>query len=256
MLRTIKTMGEVDVKLGLKNVLAKIEQACLKRNAELQCVEPRLVAVSKTKPNELIINAYEEGQRNFGENYVQELIDKANSSDILDKCKEIRWHFIGHLQTNKINKVLSIPNLYLIETVDSQKLATHLNKSWPNFRPSDSKLKIMVQVNTSGEQEKNGVEPSEVVGLTKFVLENCPNLDLDGIMTIGRFGYNLEDGPNPDFVCLKQCRDEICQNLGLDWKKVNLSMGMSDDFEHAIEMGSTNIRVGSSIFGFRPKKEN
>lgn len=67
-------------------------------------------------------------------------------------------------------------------------------------------------------------------------MKECGNLQLDGLMTIGRFGYNPEDGPNPDFLCLKSCRDEICQNLGLDWKNINLSMGMSDDFEHAVSL--------------------
>ncbi|KAK4875751.1 hypothetical protein RN001_012173 [Aquatica leii] len=248
-------MSDIDVKLGIKTILERIEIACNKRIPELQCVKPQLVAVSKTKPNNLIIEAYEAGQRHFGENYIQELIEKANSSDILEKCKDIRWHFIGHLQGNKVNKILSVPNLYLIETVDSKKLATRLDQKWPEFSSNDLKLKIMLQVNTSGEDAKNGIEPEELVDLAKYVSENCKNLELNGIMTIGQFGYNLEQGPNPDFILLKKCRDEICQRLGWDWKNVNLSMGMSDDFEHAIEMGSTNVRVGSSIFGFRPKKE-
>ncbi|XP_018567938.1 pyridoxal phosphate homeostasis protein [Anoplophora glabripennis] len=250
----LKKMTDVDVRKGIKNVLTRIEEACKKRPPELEAVEPRLVAVSKTKPVNLILEAYEGGQRHFGENYVQELEEKATNADILEKCKDIRWHFIGHLQKNKVNKVLCLPNIYLIETVDSQKLATTLNNHWPKFGPPDTKLKIMIQVNTSGEGEKNGIPPAEVCSLTEYVLKECGNLQLDGLMTIGRFGYNPEDGPNPDFLCLKTCRDEICQNLGLDWKNINLSMGMSDDFEHAIELGSTNVRVGSSIFGYRPRK--
>lgn len=109
------------------------------------------MAVSKTKPANLIVAAYEEGQRHFGENYVQELEEKATNELILERCKDIRWHFIGHLQSNKVNKVLCLPNLYIIETVDSQKLATLLNKNWPKFGPPDSKLRIMLQVNTSAE---------------------------------------------------------------------------------------------------------
>lgn len=120
----------------------------------MQSVKPRLVAVSKTKPTDLIIETYNEGQRHFGENYVQELIEKATNKEILEKCKDIQWHFIGHLQTNKINKVIALPNLYLIETVDSKKLATSLNQKWPDFGPPNSKLKIMLQVNTSGEEGK------------------------------------------------------------------------------------------------------
>lgn len=176
----IRAMAESDIKYGLRSVLAKIEQARLKRPQvsktsyikimnyvklcniyfcikiinylqELQCIEPILVAVSKTKPANAVIEAYEAGQRHFGENYVQELIDKGNNADILDKCKEIKWHYIGHLQRNKINKVLATPNLYLIETVDTDKLASALHNAWPKFGPANSKLKIMIQVNTSAE---------------------------------------------------------------------------------------------------------
>lgn len=81
---------------------------------------------------------------------------------------------------------------------------------------------------------KNGVAPEQVLELSKFIMENCPNLELKGLMTIGMFGYNPEDGPNPDFVCLKQCRDDVCKRLELDWKQFSLSMGMSNDFEQAV----------------------
>ncbi|CAH2001789.1 unnamed protein product [Acanthoscelides obtectus] len=247
-------MAEADVKECLKLVLTSVKEACKRRSPELQELQPTLVAVSKTKPVNHIIAAYEEGQRHFGENYIQELEEKSNNAEILEKCKEIRWHFIGHLQSNKVNKVLSTPNLYLIETVDSQKLANLLNKSWPKFGTPESKLKIMIQVNTSGEEEKNGIAPSEVCNVAKFVLEECPNLHLEGLMTIGKFGRDPNEGPNPDFLCLRQCREDMCKKLGLNWKTVELSMGMSDDFEHAIELGSTNVRVGSKIFGFRAPK--
>ncbi|KAF5278488.1 hypothetical protein FQA39_LY05977 [Lamprigera yunnana] len=247
-------MTDIDVKLGIKTVLERIDIISAKRASELSSVKPRLVAVSKTKPNELIIQAYEAGQRHFGENYVQELIEKATSSIILEKCKEIRWHYIGAIQTNKINKILSVPDLYMIETVHSEKVAIILDTKWPQYCSDDSKLKVMLQVNTSGEDAKNGTDPKDIVHLAKYVNENCKNLEIDGIMTIGQFGYDLSNGPNPDFICLKKCKDDVCQSLGWHSDKLNLSMGMSDDFEHAIEMGSTNVRVGSSIFGFRPKK--
>lgn len=108
------------------------------------------MAVSKTKPPNLVIDAYDAGQKHFGENYVNELIEKAGHPDILKR--DIRWHFIGHLQRNKVNKVLAVPNLWVVETVDSNKLATALDTAWPKFRRSDdSKLNIMVQVNTSKE---------------------------------------------------------------------------------------------------------
>ena len=109
--------------------------------------------MGKFHPAESIVKAYEAGQRHFGENYVNELIEKANCSLILEKCKEIKWHFIGHLQRNKVNKLLSVNNLYLVETVDSDKIATALDNAWPKFRKTEeSKLKILVQVNTSREE--------------------------------------------------------------------------------------------------------
>lgn len=113
---------------------------------------PRLVAVSKIKPVSMIVDAYEAGQRHFGENYVNELAEKASDPLILEKCKDIKWHFIGHLQTNKINKLLGSPNLYIVETVHSEKLADNLNKQWPKHRNSEEKLPVMVQVNTSAEE--------------------------------------------------------------------------------------------------------
>lgn len=120
----------------------------------MQHTLPRLVAVSKTKPIDLIIDAYEAGQRHFGENYVQELIDKASDPKLLDKCKDIKWHFIGHLQSNKVNKIINLPNLYMIETVDSQKLVDVLNKKWESLNKAEDKLNVMIQINTSEEDGK------------------------------------------------------------------------------------------------------
>lgn len=247
-------MGEIAT--NLKVVRDKILTASIKRPLEYRYFEPRLVAVSKLKPPELIIEAYEAGQRHFGENYVNELIEKGNHPNILEKCKEIRWHFIGHLQRNKVNKVLSIPNLHIIETIDNEKLATALHNSWPKFRKQDnSKLKVMIQVNTSNEEEKSGCEVANVCPFVKHVIDNCQNLEFVGLMTIGMFGYDLTNGPNPDFLCLKECRNKVSEELNIDLTKIELSMGMSNDFEHAIEQGSTNVRVGSAIFGERPKKD-
>ncbi|XP_012054251.1 PREDICTED: proline synthase co-transcribed bacterial homolog protein [Atta cephalotes] len=246
-----------EVAANLKSVCDKISYAVTKRTSEYQYYEPRLVAISKLQSTVSIVSAYEAGQRNFGENYINELVEKAFSPLILEKCKQIRWHFIGHLQRNKINKVLSIPNLYIIETVDSDRLANALNNSWPKFRKrNDSKLNVMIQVNTSQEKEKNGCDIAQVSTLVKHVLENCSNLNFMGLMTIGMYGYDIKDGPNPDFICLIKCREKIHDELGIDVKDIELSMGMSSDYEHAIELGSTNVRVGSAIFGARPQKNN
>lgn len=109
--------------------------------------------MSKFKPVELIVDTYKAGQRHFGENYVNELVEKGNHPSILETCTDICWHFIGHLQRNKINKLLTTPNLYIIETVDTEKIASALNAAWSKCRTHENlKLKIMVQVNTSNEQ--------------------------------------------------------------------------------------------------------
>jgi len=135
--------------------LCKIKKFLCFLLQEYRYYEPRLVAVSKLQSTELILSAYQAGQRHFGENYVNELLEKAFNSQIRERCKEIRWHFIGNLQRNKVNKILDVPNLYIIETVSNDKLANALNNSWPKFRKNDDKLNIMVQVNTSEEKGNN-----------------------------------------------------------------------------------------------------
>ncbi|XP_074499273.1 pyridoxal phosphate homeostasis protein isoform X2 [Sebastes fasciatus] len=200
----------------------------------------------------MVVEAYRQGQRNFGENYVNELVDKASDPLILDSCPEIKWHFIGHLQKNNVNKLLGVPNLFLVETVDSAKLADKVNSSWQRVRgASTQRLKIMVQLNTSGEQSKHGLPPEETVNTVKHIQSKCSALHFLGLMTIGRYGYDLNLGPNPDFRMLLSRRQEVCDGLKLPPEEVELSMGMSTDFEHAIEVGATNVRVGSIIFGNR-----
>lgn len=148
----LKIMSESNIQTNLKNIITRIEQAYQRRPPALGDVAPQLIAVSKTKPPEMIVEAYAAGQRHFGENYVNELVEKANHSLILENCKDIKWHFIGNLQANKVNKLLPLPNLHMIETVDEEKLATKLNTNWPKINTSNSKLNIMIQVNTSGEE--------------------------------------------------------------------------------------------------------
>lgn len=213
--------------------------------------EPRLVAVSKTKPAEEVLRAYENGQRHFGENYVQELVEKAN--DPLLAGLDVRWHFIGHLQRNKCNHLTSLPNLWAVETVDSEWLAATLNNSWKK-RAYGRKLKVFVQVNSSAEDSKHGCLESEVPALVKHVMESCDSLEFCGLMTIGRVGHDYATGPNPDFESLVAARRDVCSRLELDISRVELSMGMSADFEEAVLAGSTNVRIGSAIFGARPPK--
>ena len=213
--------------------------------------EPRLVAVSKSKPVEAILCAYENGQRHFGENYVQELVEKAN--DPLLTGLDIHWHFIGHLQRNKCNHLTALPNLWAVETVDSERLATALNNSWKKGAYG-RKLKIFVQVNSSAEDSKHGCQESDAPALVKHVMESCGGLEFCGLMTIGQVGHDYSTGPNPDFKSLVAVQRDVCSKLELDIGHVELSMGMSADFEEAVLAGSTNIRVGSTIFGARPPK--
>ncbi|KAK7863757.1 hypothetical protein R5R35_011158 [Gryllus longicercus] len=250
--RCLSIMAGEDVIRGLADVRGKLENAVQKLSYKPHS-EPRLVAVSKTKPKELVIAAYDAGQRHFGENYVQELAEKGSDPEILERCPDIKWHFIGHLQSNKVSKVLSVPNLHMIETVDSEKLATTVNQNWGKLG-KDYNLKIMVQVNTSKEEGKSGCSTDCAKKVVEHVLNNCPNLEFVGLMTIGMYGYDVSLGPNPDFITLKEVRKDVSEALNRSEETMELSMGMSDDFEHAIEMGSTNVRVGSLIFGAREKK--
>lgn len=186
--------------------------------------------MSKTKPAEAIIDAYNAGQRHFGENYVKELEEKATDQKILDNCKDIHWHFIGHLQRNKINKIIKLPGLHMIQTIDSEKIAEAVNNSWEKNRlETDGKLKVLIQVNTSGEAEKNGIDPDKVPQMFEFVNEKCKALQLDGLMTIGAFGFDYSQGPNPDFVCLMECLNHLPHP-----ESHQVSFGMSDDFERAV----------------------
>ncbi|KAE8618666.1 hypothetical protein XENTR_v10009444 [Xenopus tropicalis] len=235
---------------ALQCVRERVQHAAARRLKTLPAIDPRLVAVSKTKPVDMVIDAYSHGQRYFGENYVQELAEKASDPNLLASCPDIKWHFIGHLQKTHINKLVGVPNLYILETIDSIKLADKVNSSWQK-KGSSEKLKVMVQVNTSSEDSKHGLAPTETTELVKHIREKCSSLEFVGLMTIGSFGYDITQGPNPDFQMLLAQREEVCEKLGLQIDSVELSMGMSSDFEHAIEVGSTNVRIGSTIFGER-----
>lgn len=216
--------------------------------------EPRLVAISKTKPAEVVREAYDCGLRHFGENYVKELFEKANHPLLCD-LENICWHFVGHLQKNKCNQLLSVPNLWIVETVDSTKLATALDNSWRLRKQqknlSNEQLRVMLQVNTSGEESKHGCLPESALEVVKHIYDSCSQLEFCGLMTIGAANHDYSLGPNPDFATLVKLRSGVCQTFGLEEQNVELSMGMSADFEKAIAAGSTNIRVGKNIFGAR-----
>ncbi|XP_037091873.1 pyridoxal phosphate homeostasis protein-like [Pollicipes pollicipes] len=248
--RNVGKMSEIGQRLG--SVLEKVRSAGRERPQELQYSVPRLVAVSKTKPVKDIIEAYHAGQRVFGENYVNELVEKAMDPKLLELCPDIRWHFIGRLQRNKVSKVARLAALSMVETLDSPRLADALNAA--REKADLDPLGVMVQVNTSGEQSKGGVQAVEVASLVRHVQQQCPALVLTGLMTIGAYNHDMAIGPNPDFERLLRCREEVCKELDLSPRHMELSMGMSADYEHAILVGSTNVRVGSEIFGVRQYK--
>lgn len=151
-----------------------------------------------------------------------------------------------------------------MSSVDSEKKCNELEKGRKALVEKDvdgveGKLKVKVQVNTSGEESKSGVEPGDALALCKHVVEKCPHLELSGLMTIGaiaRSQATTEETKNEDFEALKSVRGKVAEGLGWEEEKLELSMGMSSDFEGAIAMGSSEVRVGSDIFGERPAKKD
>jgi pyridoxal phosphate enzyme (YggS family) len=191
-----------------------------------------LVAVSKVHPYPKIHALYEAGQRDFGENYVQELVEKAEAAK-RDGLDGIRWHFIGHLQTNKVK--LLLPHVALIHGVGSLRLAEEIAK-----RATHDPVSALVEVNVDGEESKSGVQIPELRSLVERA-RALPNLDLRGLMCI------------PDPKRAKGARDAFHRlaALGADLGLSELSMGMTADFPDAIAEGATLVRVGTAIFGER-----
>jgi pyridoxal phosphate enzyme (YggS family) len=193
-----------------------------------------LVAVSKTKPNELIIEAYGAGQRIFGENKVQELVEKEESLP-----KDIEWHMIGHLQTNKVKYIA--PFVSLIHAVDSKKLIKEINK---RAEQNNRVITCLLQVHIAQEESKFGLDKDGVIEILKT---DFPNVSIVGLMGMATFTDN-KNQVRKEFKYLKDIYDELKEsqpNFSI------LSMGMSGDYSVAIEEGSNMVRIGSSIFGER-----
>ncbi|KAF2673239.1 hypothetical protein BT63DRAFT_383154 [Microthyrium microscopicum] len=240
---------------NLKSIITKIE--AIKRPQPV-----RLVLVSKLKPASDVAALHSSSSdsslpstfrpTHFGENYVQELTDKAARLP-----RSIQWHFIGGLQSNKAKNLATIPNLWCVSSVDSVKKADLLNTGRGSIEDGEP-LRVKVQVNTSGEESKAGVEPGEQsVALCRHVKEECPHLKLAGLMTIGaiaRSKATTKETENEDFACLVEERARVAKELEVPEEEIELSMGMSADYEGAIVHGSNEVRVGSSIFGERPPK--
>ncbi|KPE51143.1 YggS family pyridoxal phosphate-dependent enzyme [Chryseobacterium indologenes] len=197
----------------------------------------QLVAVSKTHPVQAVQEVYDLGQKVFGENKVQELMEKY---PLLPK--DIQWHLIGHLQTNKVKYIASF--IDTIQSVDSEKLLSEINKESGKH---NRKIKVLLQVKIAEEDSKFGLDiPEARILFEKYLKGEFPNVEITGLMGMATFTDN-EQQIRREFLTLKTLFDEFCQSKTLE----TLSMGMSDDFPVAIECGTNSIRVGSAIFGRR-----
>lgn len=225
------------IKENLENVRSKIKESIVKsgRNAE----DVVLIAVSKTKPVSDVVEAYNAGVRDFGENKVQELVDKYEQLP-----KDIRWHMIGHLQTNKVKYI--VDKAYLIHSVDSYHLAEVISKE---ALKKNVTCDILIEVNVADEDTKFGLMTEEVADLV-LNISKLPGINIKGLMTVAPYVENPELNRTV-FRKLKELSVDIIRknidNVSMDI----LSMGMSGDYQVAIEEGAMYVRVGTSIFGER-----
>ncbi len=223
----------------LKSALESIHDSALK--AGRNPADIQLLAVSKTKPNSAIREAWQAGQRMFGENYVQEGIQKIQE---LEDLKGVEWHFIGPLQSNKTRVVAEYFDW--VQTIERTKIADRLNEQRPSAK---APLQVCIQVNISGEANKSGVLLENVDALAQHI-NDLPQLNLRGIMTIP----SKVDSTDEQMQAFKSMQG-ILKSLQAVYPQVDtLSMGMSSDVDAAIQCGSTMVRVGTAIFGPRENK--
>ena len=212
--------------------MAEITAKCQREASTAQ-----LIAVSKTKPVADVSAAYRAGQRAFGENYVQELVEKAQY--FADKT-DIRWHFIGPIQSNKTRDIAAYADV--VHSIERAKIAERLASQ---RKPSKAPLQVLIQINISGEVSKSGILPSEMLALAKVIAE-LPQLELIGLMAIP------EPAISGDNRQAFQAMAELSAQLTDIYPKAcQLSMGMSDDWQQALTFGATMIRLGTAIFGHR-----
>ncbi|RLC82738.1 MAG: YggS family pyridoxal phosphate-dependent enzyme [Chloroflexi bacterium] len=230
----------VDIEANLRRVRERIAEAALRKGRRPEDIT--LVAVTKTIDPERILIAARLGVKHFGENRVQEALRKI---PVVNQALGTppTWHMVGHLQTNKVRKALGIFDF--IHSVDSVRLAREINKR----AGRESKVvPILLEVNISGEATKFGFAPEEVEDAVREIL-SFPNLSVQGLMTIAPIVNDPEEA-RPFFRRLRELRDYLAEQFPqIDWK--HLSMGMTDDFEVAIEEGATMVRLGRAIFGER-----
>ncbi|MCB0711955.1 MAG: YggS family pyridoxal phosphate-dependent enzyme [Ignavibacteriae bacterium] len=225
-----------------RRVREQVSYAC--RRSGRDPAEVTIVGVTKTKPIEDIRRGINVGILDFGENYVQELVEKEGR--LRGAEHDIRWHFIGHLQRNKVKSIL--PFVHLVHSVDSERLALEINKGGEKI---GRKIPILLQVNTSGETSKFGCYPGGAIAIAERIFE-MEFLDLQGLMTLASFTDDSEV-VRPMFRLLKDTRNLIRERLGVELP--HLSMGMTNDFDVAVEEGATIVRIGTAIFGERKSDE-
>ena len=228
-------MSMSDISSRLIDIQSRMTTACTECGRDPS--EVRLLAVSKTKPIHLIEDAISAGQDDFGENYLQDALPK---TEALPKAT---WHFIGAIQSNKTRDIAN--HFDWVHSVASEKVARRLSEQRD---PALGPLKVLIQVNTSDEEQKSGVSPEQALPLAKY-LANLDNLVAAGLMTIPAASEDPSQQRQP-FKLLRETRDHIVDAAGLpDFQ--HLSMGMTGDFETAITEGATWIRIGTAIFGSR-----
>ncbi len=223
---------------NVENIRSGIAQACRKAGRKPESV--LLVAVAKTFPPEMVAEAVRAGVCDIGENYVQELIEKR----LALPDPGIRWHFIGHLQSNKVKQIAGW--IHLIHAVDSASLARELARRASTLGRT---VDVLIEVNTSGETTKFGVKPEETLKLVKEI-GVLKGIRLRGLMTLGPFVTDPEISRKA-FRSLRLLRDEANAAGSLPEPLTELSMGMTHDYETAIEEGATIVRIGTAIFGSR-----
>jgi pyridoxal phosphate enzyme (YggS family) len=199
----------------------------------------RLVAVSKTKPAAMVDEAARAGQRLFGENYVQELLEKAPQVQ-----EPVEWHFIGYLQSNKVRFIAGLVSM--IHSVDRLSLALEIDRQWGRI---EQVCDVLVQVNVSGEATKSGTTTADAINLVRGIAQ-LPHLRIRGLMTMPPF-FDDPVGARPYFQQLQELAAQIEAQAIPGVSMVELSMGMSGDFVPAIAEGATLVRIGSAIFGSR-----
>lgn len=225
------------IKENLEEVEARITRACERSGRERS--EVTLISVSKTKPAEMLQEAYDAGSRDFGENKPQEIREKYPQLPT-----DIRWHMIGHLQRNKIKYI--IDKVCMIHSVDSIRLAEAIDEE---AKKHGIVMPVLIEVNVAEEESKFGVHLDEVESLIRQISE-LSNIQVQGLMTIAPFTKNAEDN-RIYFRKLRNLyvdiKDKNIDNVNM----CNLSMGMTGDYEVAVEEGATMVRVGTGIFGAR-----